>query len=561
MAKLDRKAWSRFVHITKPFFHSEMRWKAIGLFALLIGLLLSVSGLNVLNSFVGRDFMTSLEKQQAGRFYVLALKYAAVFGCLTLVAVCARFCEERLGLMWRAWLTKNFLSRYLASRTYYHLSSRGDVDNPDQRIAEDIKTFTTTALSFVLILINSTIALTAFSGILWSITPWLVVGAVGYAVFGSLFAVLLGRRLVGLDIDQLKKEADFRYDLIRVREHAERVALLGGEGKECSRLQCRLGKLVDNFKRIVSVNRNLGFFTTGYNYMIQVIPILIVAPLYINSRIEFGTVTQAAMAFGHVLGAFSLIVVEFQRITSFAAVVARLGSFEEVIEATQVPAQGGIETVADDTRVAFEELTLRTPREGRLLLDGLSLEVPEGSSLLITGPRGVGCSSLLRAAAGLWKHGSGRVCRPAQGMLFLPQQSYLVAGSLRDQLLYAAETEVADEQLMEVLQEVGLEPVWKRVGGLDAECTWDNVLSRGEQQMLTFARLLLARPRFAFLDDATSALDPAWGQHLYELLARQPITYISVGSDPGLRDYHDRILELRGNGAWVLVPRAQVLTA
>jgi putative ATP-binding cassette transporter len=286
-----------------------------------------------------------------------------------------------------------------------------------------------------------------------------------------------------------------------------------------------------------------------------------VSPLYIRGSIEFGTVTQAAMAFGHVLGAFSLIVVEFQRITSFAAVVARLGSFEEVVDATLAPAADGIVTVADDTRIAFEELTLRTPREGRLLLDGLSLEVPEGSSLLITGPRGVGCSSLLRAAAGLWKHGAGRVHRPANQLLFLPQQSYLVAGSLRDQLLYTANEDLDDEHLMEVVRMVGLEPVWKRVGGLDAECAWENVLSRGEQQMLTFARLLLANPRFVFLDDATSALDPAWGRYLYELLAQQPITYISAGNDPDLRDYHDRVLELRGNGAWVLVPRAEVLTA
>jgi putative ATP-binding cassette transporter len=563
MTEFGRQAWSRFVTLAKPVLRSEVRWQVIGLFALLLALLLSVSGLNVVNSYVGRDFMTAISERHAAQFSYLALAYAGVFAVSTAVAVFARFAEERLGLLWRRWLTRHLAERYLAGHAYYRLTSRGDIDNPDQRIAEDAKVFTTNTLSLILILLNSTIAFIAFAGVLWSITPWLFLAAVVYAVFGTFLTVVLGRRLVGLDVLQLKKEADFRYELIRVRENAERIALLRGEGAEGRRLGRRLDALVDNGKAMTNVNRNLGFFTNGYNYLIQLIPALIVAPLYFRGEIEFGTVTQSAMAFSTLMNAFSIIVKEFDRITGFAAVVRRLGTFWEAIEKTQAPAPQGVEVALEDARVAYEGLTLLTPKDRRLLIKGLSLEVPRGRRLLITGPQGVGRSSVLRATAGLWTSGEGRIVRPNLGeILFLPQQPYLVPGTLRDQLLYAArEDKVTDEQLLGVLEKVKFEPVLERVGGLDAALDWPALLSRGEQQQLAFARLLLANPRFAFLDEAVCALDPSRGYHLYGLLSRTSITYISVGSDPGLADYHDMVLSLQGDGAWGMVPRACAASA
>ncbi len=321
------QAWAGFVTITRPFFCSRLRRRALGMLALLIVLLLTVSGLNVVNSFVGRDFMTAIAERQPHRFAGLALLYAGVFVLSTLVAVGCRFTEECLGLVWRKWLTDHLISRYLARPT------RGNIDNPDQRITEDVKTFTVNALALLLILLNSTITLCSFADILWSITPWLLLAAAVYAAFGTLMTLLLGRRMVGLDIAQLKKEADLRFDLMQLRAREPQPG--HSVRQDRVRLRARLEDVVVNARKIIGVNRNLGFFSTGYDYLTQLLPALIVAPLYMRGQIEFGTVTQAAMAFCHVLGAFSLIVKEFQRITTFAAVVKRLHTFWEATEEKQ----------------------------------------------------------------------------------------------------------------------------------------------------------------------------------------------------------------------------------
>ena len=563
MELIGRRAWSRFITLVKPFFKSEVRWHALSLLALLVILLLSVSGLNVLNSYVGRDFMTALADRQPHLFSRLALLYTGVFGLLTVVAVFARFVEERLGVLWREWLTKHLIDKYLANRAYYRMQTRGDIDNPDQRITEDVRSFTSTTLSFLLIFFNSTLALISFAGILWSITPWLVLAAVGYAAGGSLIAVLLGRKLVSLNIQEQHKEANLRYEFIRVREHAESVALLGGEGQEKKRLRDRLTIALGNVKTIIAVNRNLGFFTTGFNYMTQVIPLLIVAPLYIGGQIEFGTVTQAAAAFGYVLGAFSVIVSQFGPISSYAAVVTRLGAVWEAMSVQPEEPDHAIETVEDDTRIAYEHLTLRTPRDGRVLIKNLSLEIPEGKRLLVVGPNGVGRSSLIRATAGLWRRGDGTIYRPPlKDVMFLPQRPYLMPGSLRDQVIYSASNrEAPDEEILEVLRLARFEPVLERIGGLDVERDWNKDLSLSEQQQLALAGLLLAEPRFAFLDEATSALDPSRAQAIYRALARTPITYVSVANDLNLIEFHDELLELSLNGSWRVAPHRHVAVA
>jgi putative ATP-binding cassette transporter len=315
--------------------------------------------------------------------------------------------------------------------------------------------------------------------------------------------------------------------------------------------------VVENMVKVLGVRRNIGLFASGFEYMIQLIPYLIVAPLYFRGDFEFGTVTQAAVGFGHVMAAFSIIVKEFQGISDFGAVVERLGGVVEVLnEEAAAAGHPAIEIKEDPARVAFEGLTLRTPRDGRLLIEDLTVEVPEGERLLVMGPNGVGRTSLLRAAAGLWTRGSGRVVRPPlDQIMFLPQQPYLAPGTLRDQLLYATgDRIVSDQQILPVLRDLDFEPVLERVGGLDVERDWGNVLSLSEQQTLALARLLLAAPRFAFLDEATSALEPARSRAVYEVLARTPISYVSVATDPGLMEYHDRLLELSHGGGWAMAP-------
>jgi putative ATP-binding cassette transporter len=560
---LPSKTWTRFVTITRPLFQSELRWRAIGLFALLVILLFSIVGFNVANSYVLRNFMTAIAERQGTRFLMLALLYACVFAGSTLVAGFKQFTEETLALLWRKWLTKHLTARYLARRSYYWLKSRGDIDNPDQRIAEDVKTFTTTALSMVLLFLSSVFTICGFAGVLWLITPWLLFAAVGYTILGTLVAVVIGGRLVGLDVLQLKREADLRYELIRVRDHAEPVALLRGEPHEHARLSGRLGEVVGNQKRIIGINRNLSFFTNGYKYLIQLIPVLIAAPLYISGEIEFGVVTQATMAFTLIMDAFSVVITEFQRVTSFAAVITRLGCVWEALDAVSEPMQSPIQVLDGRSRLQYESLTLVTPQRDRVLIKDLSLKVRSGQRLLIIGPNGAGRTTLLRATAGLWTAGEGRIIRPAgKDAVFLPQQPYLVPGTLREQLLYAVpDHPISDEEILRVLRAVQFGPILERVGGLDAEQDWSNILPLSEQQRLTFARLLLTKPRFAFLDEATSNLDEPCGCLLYRALSQTDMTYISVATDRGLLDYHDILLELEGDGAWRTELRPSVVKA
>ena len=280
--------------------------------------------------------MTAISHREKAGFVRLAVLYLGVFAAMTAVAVFYRFAEERLGLFWRAWLTGRVTERYLDGRTYFWLKETAEIDNPDQRIAEDMRAFTTTTLAFTLMLLNGALAAVSFSGVLWTISPLLFVVALGYAALGTLMTVLLGRPLVGLNYRQPDREADFRATLNHVRENAESVALSHREGRLKAGLLSRIDELVENFRRITSVNRNLGFFTTGYNYLIQIIPALIVAPRFIRGEVEFGVITQSAMAFAQLLGAFSLIINQFGSISSFAAVVARLSALAGAVESKDV---------------------------------------------------------------------------------------------------------------------------------------------------------------------------------------------------------------------------------
>lgn len=554
MASSIPTLWHRFRALTWPLFQSPLRWQALGMLGLLLALLFSVSGFNIINSYVGRDFITAVSERRPERFYPLALLYAGVFLASTVIAVVYRFTEERLGLLWRDWLTRELTGRYLAHRAYLNLLSQHDIDNPDQRITEDVRTFTSTTLSLLLILLNSAITLCAFSGILWSITPWLLAAAMAYALLGSLMTILVGRKLVLLNFLQFKKEADLRHELIHLQERAEPIALQRDERKEQARILNRLAEVVDNFKRIIGVNRNLGLFTTAYNYMIQLIPVLIVAPLYVRGRVEFGVVTQSAMAFDHVIKAFSVLMTEFQRISSLAAVISRLGSLlEAMVEEPTLVGGSGIEVLPSKDLVSFEHITLWN-LEKRVLIRDLSLEIPRGQRVLLIGPNGVGRSLLLRATAGLWRHGEGRIRRPElDSVIFVPQRPYLVPSSLRELLQPAGATApLAEQRLRATLRQVRFEEIVERAGGLDQNRDWGNLLSPGEQQVLIFARLLLAQPVFAFLDEATAALEASCRFHLYTLLARTPIGYLSVENDKLLARFHDRILELTPTGTWHL---------
>ncbi|HEX8201698.1 MAG TPA: SbmA/BacA-like family transporter, partial [Isosphaeraceae bacterium] len=339
----------------------------------------------------------------------------------------------------------------------------------------------------------------------------------------------------------------------RARDAAETIAVRHVEATVAAVLADRLAQVARNSRSIFAVTRYIGFFTVGYNYLIQLLPILIVAPLYLRGDVEFGVVTQAAMAFAQVLGAFSLIVTQFEPISAFAAVAERLNTIGDVIvEARHAPRTTAIRMVEDDGRLGFEGLSLWTPQEHRLLVQDLSVSLQQGSTLLITGPNTAAAGALVMAAAGVWAEGEGRITRPPPDLVhFVPQRPFAAPGTLRAQLLLTNPLRTfTDEQLLAALRAVGLDALVARVGGLDGAMDWAGNLSPGEQHLLAFARVLLASPRFVFLDRVFGALSPDQLEHLYRLLSESSITYISVGDEQGLLAYHHLVLELRDEGGW-----------
>jgi vitamin B12/bleomycin/antimicrobial peptide transport system ATP-binding/permease protein len=553
---LDRLTWNRWQNAVRSFATSEAGGRAKALFAALLVLLLTINGLNVVNSYVGRDFMTAIQERNMPRFVAQALLYVGVFGASTLAAVIYRFTEERLGLLWREWLTQRLVARYLQNGTYYWLREHADVANPDQRIADDVRTFTATTLSLALVLLNSAFTIVAFSGVMWSISAPLFVVAVLYAALGSGLTVLFGRPLIWLNYSQADREASFRAELVHLREHAESVAVLRREGRLGERLQRRVGDLVENMKRIIAVNRNLGFFTTGYNYLIQIIPVLIVAPLFIRGQAPFGVISQSSMAFSHLLGAFSLIITQFQQISAYAVVVARLSALAEGVERVTARDVPGIEIDDTGTDLAWDHLTLRSPHDGRLLVDDLTLSVPRGMRALVTGPSEAGRIALFRATAGLWHVGEGRIVHPPPDAIsFIPERPYLPPGTLRQSLVRTgSEARVGEARILDVLRALGIESVVAQAGGLDVEHDWDNLLSLGEQQQLAFARVVLAAPRFVLLDRPATLLSAEDVARAVALLAADGITSVTFAPDAQLAARHDAQLEVADDGTWTWRP-------
>jgi len=528
---------------------SEVGGRVKLLFGTLVALLFAINGLNVVNSYVGRDFMTAIEQRSMSGFLTKAVLYIGVFALSTFAAVIYRFTEERLGLLWRRWMTRALVERYLLDATYYRLREHAEISNPDQRIADDVRTFTTTTLSLLLVFLNGTFTILAFSGVLWSISPLLFGVAVAYAALGSGLTLVFGRPLLWLNYDQSDREASFRAELVHLRENAESVAFLRHEGRIRGRLLARIDAVVENLKRVIAVNRNLGFFTTGYNYMIQVIPILIVAPLFIRGQAEFGVISQSSMAFTHLIGAFSLIVTQFQPISGYAVVLARLSALGEGVERLEAAATR-IEIDESGEELAYQQLSLRAPHDGRVLVANLSARLPAGTRTLVTGP-GEAAIALFRATAGLWDAGEGRIVRPPPDqILFLTERPYLPPGTLRQALVRTGrEQGLAEARILDVLRELGVAGVLEKAGGLDVERDWDELLSLGEQQALSFARLALAAPRYAILDRPQTVLGVEAVAKALDFLAGQSITVVTFASDPALAARHDARIALAADGS------------
>ncbi len=550
---------AHFGRAVRDFAGSEVGGRAKWMFAALLVLLFAINGMNVVNSYVNRDFMTAIADRHKAEFIRQALFYIAVFAASTLLSVISRFTEERLGLLWREFVTGRAIRRYLTDGTYYRLDTSRQLTNPDQRITEDVRSFTVTTLSFVLMLLNSSFTVVAFSGVLWSISPLLFLVAVLYAASGSLLTIVLGRPLVGLNYDQLDKEANFRSGLIHVRENAESAMMAHCEDRLAAGLQDRLASLVANFRRIIGINRNLGFFTTGYNWMIQIIPALIIAPAFIDGRVEFGVITQSAMAFATLVAAFSLIVTQFQSISSFAAAVARLESLVEAMEAPRSIPGPAVSTREEAERLAYEGLSLRSPEDGRPLLRDLSVSVPFVTRVLVIGADEAASLALFRATAGLRVEGEGCIVRPhADDLLCLAERPYLPSGTLRQALVrLSMEGRVSEERILGLLRRFDIESVLLRAGGLDTSQEWSTRLSLSEQQLLAVVRVILAAPRFVVLYHPETTLSEERLQGVLEALSDSSITSVCFGRSDVPQEPYDAVLDIRADGSWTWTEHGQ----
>lgn len=540
----------RFARAVKIFLTSHVGQKARLLLFALLALFCSISALNVVNSFVGRHFMTAIAEKQSAEFVRQAFLYAGVFAASTIVSVIARFAEESVALLWREFLTHRAVGLYMGSGTFYRVKLGGKLAYPDQRIADDINAFTITTLSFVLMLLNSVLTIITFSGVLWVISPLLFIAAVIYAAFGSYMTIVLGRPLISLNYNQLDAEAAFRSNLIRVRENAESIVLEGGEERHTNLLLKRFDELAANFKRIIVLNRNVGFFTTGYNWMIQIIPVVIIAPVFFRGGMDFGAITQSAAAFAILVGAFSFIVSQFKSISNFAAIVARLSSLMEAMEEARQPKSSNLELVERDGELVFDHVTLMSPAKSPLLVD-LSATVPTGRSVLVVGDDEAVGTELFRATAGISTSGSGRIARPGPSQIrFIPQRPYLPPGTLR-QVLVASESlpEISDEQILELLNQLGLGHLVS-AWDLSKEQDWGTVLSPREQHLLAVANVLIAAPRYVLVERGDVTFGHEQMHHVLALFAERSITCINF-SEPGTpRGPYDIVLECHTDGSW-----------
>lgn len=558
-----RATAKEFARIALPYFRGSDRWWGRGLLLVVIALQLFQVYLNIRFNAWYNTFYTALQNKnwdvfiyQFGIFAILA-----VFFIVT--AVYQLYLQQWLQIRWRGWLTEAYLERWLAEGTHYRMRLRGDeADNPDQRIADDIKLFINATLDIGIALLGSVVTLISFVVILWNLsaaTPlmignasyqipgYLVWAALVYAIIGTWVTHLVGRPLIKLNFDQQRYEADFRFSLMRLRENAEEVTLLAGEPAESERLRDRFANVVKNWHGIMSRTKRLTFLTAGYNQAAIIFPFLVVSPVYFFGTLTLGGLMQISQAFSQVQSALSFFVTAYSSIADWKAVLDRLAGFEASIDWAQTLGETAprVEFMSEGAgTLHVEQMAVGLP-DGQEIVHLSDFVISPGERILVTGPSGSGKTSLFRALGGIWPFGTGSVRIPeGASVLVLPQRPYLPLGTLRGALAYPGpQDSFSAKEVDEVLDAVGLSALRDE---LDETAYWTDKLSGGEQQRLSIARALLQKPQWLFLDEATSALDEGSEAALYNLLLeRLPNTAIvSIGHRSSLVQFHGRFFRL-----------------
>ena len=538
------------------------RWIHWSLLGVIVLMLLTVNGINAGISFIARDLTNALVAKEEGGFYKILIIYASCFIIALPVRVSQIFFTLKLGIIWREWLSNNLISDYMKNRAYYILNPNDeestDIDNPDQRITDDTKAFTFQSLNFTIGIFDALLTFGLNILILWSISQSLTFTLFGYAAFATSLLLIAFRKLVKIDFDQLRYEADFRYGLVHIRDNAESIAFYSGEVPEKTETQRRLGEVVRNFNLLIIWRVIIDVMRRSIGYAGNFFPYLILAIPYFAGEINYGSFIQANFAFGMVEGSLFFIVNQIEELAKFTAGISRLEGFQSKIEQVNQTSPEEAQLITKGLNsIIINNVDLYPPGSKNPIIKDLNLSIEKNDSILVVGPSGCGKTSLLRMICGLWKPAKGNVSRPDIGeLLFIPQKPYMLLGSLREQLCYPAkETNFSDDQLRHVLDQVNLDSLINRYPDLDIKQDWPRILSLGEQQRLAFGRLLLNAPRFAVLDEATSALDVKTEEYLYELLKKRDLTVVSVGHRPTLIDFHASVLELTGDGNWRLMPK------
>ncbi len=549
-----------FWQLARPYWVSEQRRKGLVLLAAVVGLTLGLVWINVELNYWNRAFYDAIQEKRIDDFYRLLGKFTLLAFAFIATAVYRVYLQQMLQIEWRTWLNERYLAAWLGERAYYRLQllDKG-TDNPDQRIAEDMRLFVDSTLSLSLGLLSAVVTLVSFVAILWtlsgafelwgiSIPGYMVWCALLYAIAGTWLTHAIGKPLIALEFGQQRYEADYRFALVRVRENAEGVALYRGEAEELANCRGRFGNVISNWWSIMKKQKQLGWFTNFYGQIAIIFPFLVAAPRYFSGAITLGGYTQTASAFGQVQGALSWFIDAYTQFASWKATVDRLTGFSAALERVRGEAErlDGDRDEGPGEDLAVQALALTLP-QGRELLAPTTLQFRRGEDVLVSGASGTGKSTLFRALAGIWPYWSGRIDLPKGArLLFLPQKPYLPVGSLKHAVCYPADAGTfGDGEVSEALRAVGLPQL---AADLARSENWAQLLSGGEQQRVAFARALLNKPDWLFLDEATASLPEDAQSGLYGLLKeRLPgTTVISIGHRASLAAVHPRRLAWQG---------------